>query len=153
MNTAPRRILVVEDDAACRETLCAILLEAGYRPLASDRPVSPVDVQQLRADLIVTDLMMHGEPEGHAWLEALRGWRWTADLPILVCSGFLAEDAPAAIRVRALATATLPKPFELDAFLHAVEECLAAPIAPVSLPLYATSSIVIPPTLDDRPAA
>ena len=153
MLTAPRRVLVVEDDAACRETLCAALLDAGYRPLAMDRPVLPADVQQLRADLIVTGLMMHGEPDGLAWLEALRAWRWTADLPILVCSGFLARDAPAAIRVRALATATLPKPFGLDEFLQAVEECLAAPISPAGLPLYATRTIVVPPPFDDRPAA
>ena len=152
LNTA-RRALVVEDDAASRETLCAALLEAGIRPLATDRPVAPVDVQQLRVDLIVTDLMMRGEPEGHTWLEALRGWRWTAELPILVCSGYLAEDAPAAVRVRALATATLPKPFEIDELLQTVEECLAAPVSPATLPMRTTRNVVVPPTFDDRSAA
>ena len=118
------RILVVEDDDPFRSVLCAALDDAGYRALPADHPIAPLDVQQLRPALIVMDLMLKGEPEGHAWLEALRAWRWTADLPVLVCSGYLSQGAPAANRVRALASATLPKPFELDAFLSSVASCL-----------------------------
>lgn len=55
------------------------------------------------SSLVVLDLMLGGKPDGYG-----------------------APDAPAAVRVRALADAARPKPFELDALLAAVAGCLAA---------------------------
>jgi DNA-binding response OmpR family regulator len=127
---APHRVLVIEDDPALREMLCEALTDEGYRVLSSDHPIAPVDVQQLRPSLVVLDLMLDGEPEGYGWLEAVRSWHSTARLPVLVCSGYLAPEAPAAQRVQALASATVPKPFALDAFLAAVAGCMAARAAP-----------------------
>ena len=68
-------------------------------------------MQQLRPSLAVLDLMLGGKPDGYAWLEAVRDWPWTTRLPVLVCSGYLAPAAPAADRVRALADATVAKPY------------------------------------------
>jgi two-component system, OmpR family, response regulator len=126
---APHRVLVIEDDPALREMLCEALEGEGYDVLPSDHPVAPLDVQQLRPSLVILDLMLGGEPEGYGWLEAVRAWRWTARLPVLVCSGFLAPGAPAAHRVQALADVTVPKPFVLDELLAAVAACVktAAP--------------------------
>lgn len=121
---APHRVLVIEDDPALREMFCEALEGEGYRVLLSDHPVAPLDVQQLRPSLVVLDLMLGGEPEGYGWLEAIRAWHWTARLPILVCSGFLAPEAPTARRVQALADVTVPKPFALDQFLAAVAGCV-----------------------------
>jgi CheY-like chemotaxis protein len=126
----PRRVLVIEDDPALRDMLCEALAGEGYQVLPSDHPIAPLDVQQLRPSLVVLDLMLGGEPEGYSWLEALRAWRWTARLPVLVCSGYLAPGAPAAQRVQAMADATVPKPFALDQFLAAVAECVEAAAAP-----------------------
>ncbi len=122
--TRTHRVLVIEDDDAVRDMLCAALESEGYRVLPSDHPVTPLDVQQLRPSLVVLDLMLGGEPEGYGWLEAIRAWPWTARLPVLVCSGLLAPEAPAAHRVRALADAAVPKPFVLDELLQAVAGCL-----------------------------
>jgi two-component system OmpR family response regulator len=129
---APHRVLVIEDDPALREMLCEALEGEGYRALPSDHPVAPLDVQQLRPSLVVLDLMLGGEPEGYGWLESLRAWHWTARLPVLVCSGYLAPEAPAAHRVQALANVTVPKPFALDELLAAVAGCVktAAPSRP-----------------------
>jgi DNA-binding response OmpR family regulator len=113
-----------------RELLREALEGEGYQVLMSDHPVAPLDVQQLRPALAVLDLMLAGEPEGYGWLEAVRSWHWTAQLPVLVCSGYLASDAPASQRVRALANATMPKPYALDEFLEAVAGCLNPPSAP-----------------------
>src|SRR3954451_18549345 len=106
--------------------LCEALEGEGYDVLPSDHPVAPLDVQQLRPSLVILDLMLGGEPEGYSWLEAVRAWRWTARLPVLVCSGFLASGAPAAHRVQALADVTVPKPFALDELLAAMAECVKA---------------------------
>ncbi len=126
----PHRVLVLEDDAALREMLCEALAGEGYQVLPSDHPVVPLDVQQLRPSLVVLDLMLGGEPEGYGWLEAVRVWRWTARLPVLVCSDYLDPGAPAAHRVQALADVTVPKPFALDQFLAAVAGCVQAAAAP-----------------------
>ena len=127
---APPRVLVIEDDPALREMLCDALADEGYQVLPSDHPVAPLDVQQLRPSLVGFDLMLGGEPKGYGWLEAVRSWPWIARLPVLVCSGYLAPDVPAAQRVQALASATVPKPFALDAFLAAVAECMKPGAAP-----------------------
>ena len=127
---APHRVLVIEDDTALRELLCDALVDEGYQVLPSDHPVAPLDVQQLRPSLVVLDLMLGGQPEGYGWLEAVRAWHWTARLPVLVCSGYLAPEAPAAQRVQALADVTVPKPFALDEFLAAVAGCVEAGATP-----------------------
>jgi len=127
---APHRVLVIEDDPGLRELLCEALAGEGCHVLPSDHPVAPIDVQQLRPSLAILDLMLGGEPDGYSWLEAVRAWRWTARLPILVCSGYLAPDAPAAHRVQALADVTVPKPFALDELLAAVAGCVQAAAAP-----------------------
>jgi DNA-binding response OmpR family regulator len=124
---APLRVLLIEDDPALREMLCEALEGEGYDVLPSDHPVAPLDVQQLRPSVVILDLMLGGEPEGYGWLEAIRAWRWTARLPVLVCSAFLAPGAPAAHRVQALADVTMPKPFAIDELLAAVAGCVKAP--------------------------
>jgi CheY-like chemotaxis protein len=121
---APLRILVIEDDIDTRGLLREVLEGEGYQVLASDHPVSPLDVQQLRPSLAILDLMLGGKPDGYAWLEAVRDWPWTARLPVLVCSGYPAATAPAAVRVRALADATVAKPYAINEFLDAVRQCL-----------------------------
>jgi DNA-binding response OmpR family regulator len=126
---APHRVLVIEDDAELREMLCEALAGEGYHVLPSDHPVAPLDVQQLRPSVAVLDLMLGGEPGGYGWLEAVRAWPWTARLPVLVCSGYLAPDAPAAHRVQALANVTVAKPFAIDELLAAVAGCAEASTA------------------------
>ena len=127
---APLRVLLIEDDPALREMLREALEGEGYDVLPSDHPVAPLDVQQLRPSVVILDLMLGGEPEGYGWLEAIRAWRWTARLPVLVCSGYLETAAPAAHRVQALADVTVPKPFALDQVLAAVAGCVEAAAAP-----------------------
>jgi DNA-binding response OmpR family regulator len=75
---ATPRVLVIEDDVALREMLCAALTDEGYWPLPSDHAITPLNVQQLRPSLVVLDLMLRGEPAGYGWLEAIRAWPWTA---------------------------------------------------------------------------
>jgi DNA-binding response OmpR family regulator len=121
--TTPR-VLIIEDDADIREAVGIAFADAGYRVLPSDHVVAPLDVQQLRPDLIVLDLMFGPEPTGYGWLEELRAWPWTVRQPVLVCSGRLAPGAPATVRVQALADAVVPKPFALEALLIAAAGCL-----------------------------
>jgi CheY-like chemotaxis protein len=124
--SSAHRILVIEDDSAFREVLCAALEYDGYHPLPCDHIPEPVNVQQLRASLVLLDLDLRGEPEGYGFLESLREWPWTRTLPVLVCSGHIVLTAPAAERVCALADGVLLKPLDLDLLLDAVRKVLGS---------------------------
>jgi CheY-like chemotaxis protein len=117
---APTRVLVIGYDTDVRNLFCEMLKEEGYQVLASDHPVSPLNVQQLWPSLAVPDVILGGRPDGYGWLEAVRAWPGTARLPALVCSGYLAPTPPVTDRMRALADATMPKPYALNEFLDAV---------------------------------
>jgi CheY-like chemotaxis protein len=122
--SSAHRILVIEDDSAFREVLCAALEYDGYHPLPCDHIPEPVNVQQLRASLVLLDLDLRGEPEGYGFLESLREWPWTRTLPVLVCSGHIVLTAPAAERVCALADGVLLKPLDLELLLDTVRNAL-----------------------------
>ena len=56
------RVLVVEDDAANRETLCALLVEMGHTPIAASNGEEAMHVlaRGTPIDVIVTDVVMPG---------------------------------------------------------------------------------------------
>jgi len=85
----------------------------------------PTDVLQLRPSLVLLDLVLHREPVGYAFLEALRAWPGTKTLPVLVCSGQITLTAPAAERVSALVSGILIKPIDLDLLFGAVRNVLS----------------------------
>ena len=120
---ATPRVLVVEDDAPVRDLLRDVLEDAGYRVLPTDHLLDPVDVQQLRADLVVLDLMLGGRLAGRAYLGTLRALPPTAHLPVLVCTGDYQSVREADGPLLALAADLVLKPFDLDDLLRAVAAC------------------------------
>jgi len=115
-----KRVLVIEDNGAVRALIEEILDDAGYRVFAADHVLDPVDVQQLRPDLILLDVVIAGKPRGLDYLRLLRSQRWTARIPIIVCSGEVRALDALSAEERAMATAIVVKPFDLIAFLDTV---------------------------------
>ena len=120
------RVLVVEDDAPIHDLLRDVLEDAGYRVLPTDHLLDPVDLQQLRLDLVVLDLMLGGRPAGWDYLRTLRGLPGTAHLPVLVCTGDYQSVRDADGPLLALAADLVLKPFDLDDLLRAVAACPAS---------------------------
>ena len=109
------RVLIVDDDLACR-ILTALLLErAGYVPTAVATVSRALErLEREGADLVLTDLQLPGE-SGLDLLLALREGRSTT--PVVVMTG---SDDPELI-ARALklgATSVLLKPYSTE-WLHA----------------------------------
>jgi CheY-like chemotaxis protein len=81
-------ILVVEDDPDVREFAVQVLRESGYRVLeAVNGGVALFLLEQdLPIDLLFTDIIMPGEPDGIDLAERARALR--PSLPVLFTTGF-----------------------------------------------------------------
>jgi CheY-like chemotaxis protein len=118
VESGPAVVLVVEDDADCRETMCETLRDAGYavraavdgeealRLLTADDATDP--------DVIVLDLWLPGM-SGRDVLKVLKGHPRLSQLPIVLTSAGYpcgADTEPE--------TEWLPKPFDAQHLLAAV---------------------------------
>lgn len=119
-------ILLVEDDAAVRDAVAAMLHSLDFIVLAPE-PGEPA-LRAIKAggyDAVVTDFVMP-EANGNRIVEAVRAVR--ADCPIVAISGgspdIAAANALRQTRARG-ADATLTKPFTRDALARAIRGAIA----------------------------
>ncbi len=81
------RILLVEDDADCREVLQELLEEAGYPVLATASMASAVSaLAKMRPAMVLLDLML-SDGDGRSVLHFIRETRALADVRVFVISG------------------------------------------------------------------
>jgi CheY-like chemotaxis protein/anti-sigma regulatory factor (Ser/Thr protein kinase) len=136
--TAPAasRVLVVEDDAALRHALTALLDQAGYRTEpASDGAEALRKLQQEPTDLLLLDI---GLP-GLNGLDVLERTRAQPTPPRVVM--MTADDTPEPLlqSFRAQADRFIRKPFAPKRIVEVVRDVLAAP-ALASLPIEVVSA-------------
>jgi two-component system nitrogen regulation response regulator NtrX len=118
-------ILIVDDEAAIRETVADILEDEGLRPTrAADADEALTAVEAGPPDLVLLDIWLEGSRlDGIAVLDEIK--RREPALPVLVISGHgTIETAVAAIRKGAYDF--LEKPFKADRLLLAIERALEA---------------------------
>lgn len=104
-------VLVVDDDAAMRELVRAMLNLEGFEVRVADGNAAALQAIDARPfDLVITDLLMPGQ-SGLETITEIRGRH--ADLPILAISGGGRRDPEEGLHMaRCLgASATLAKPF------------------------------------------
>jgi DNA-binding response OmpR family regulator len=117
----PKRVLVVEDDAAIRRGLVDALQFSGYEVLQAGNGSDGL-AQALRAtyDLLLLDLILPG-PSGFEILEALRAARPTLPVIILTARG---EESDRVKGLRLGADDYVVKPFSVRELLARVEAVL-----------------------------
>ena len=117
MPTAPR-VLVVEDDANLRDSICAVLTDAGYTSWPAEN--GEVALERARTDrpcVILLDLMM---PIMNGWefrTEQLRDPQLSS-IPVLI----MTSDTRAVEKAKTLRTDYLKKPIRADALLELVKD-------------------------------
>ena len=120
MEQSARRVLVVDDDRTIRGFVADVLADEGYEvKTAGDGSEALAVSREWRPDLIVLDLMMP-VMDGWTFRARQRQEDELASVPVVVTS------AATTLRInrRALEPCVvLPKPFELDALLGAVQSC------------------------------
>lgn len=120
----PRRVLIVDDDAAIR-LLCSInLRSAGHDVLeANDGWIALVHARAEPPDLILTDITMPGL-DGFELAQALLDDRRTSHVPVIFLSGETRVENET--RARALgALAYVTKPFDPSALAALVNSAFA----------------------------
>ena len=121
--TAPKRILIVDDDAFIRRPLEFILREEGYQPVtAADAEEGSRVLEASLPDLIFLDVMMPGK-DGLTWCAELKGDPRYAGIPIVLLSARGQERD----RARALALGAadfMTKPYSPHEIKRRVRELL-----------------------------
>ena len=108
-------VLVVDDEPNIIEFLRYALEDSGYRvATARDGVDALAQVQRQRPNFVLTDLMM---PRLDGWelCRRLREDRAMAGVPLLAMSAVASRGVDV--------DAFLPKPFEMDALLDALQRC------------------------------
>ena len=121
-----RHVLVLDDDREMLALLREVLEEESYRVTTEAAPsLQPAAVAALEPDLLLVDLRFGSERGGVELLQRLKGDPATRTIPVLVCSADHRQIEELHDQLLAWDCAILPKPFELQDLLAAVDACLA----------------------------
>jgi CheY-like chemotaxis protein len=114
-------ILVVDDEAAIRNLILAVLEDEGYRAIGAASGVAALELAPTDPpDVVLLDLMMP-VLDGRETLRRLRRLPVGTNVPVVIMSAAITAGTP----VEGDHVAFLPKPFDLVALLDAVEAALA----------------------------
>jgi two-component system, NtrC family, response regulator AtoC len=114
-------ILVVDDDPALRYTLEAVLSDAGLQVTLAEGGQAGIDsFERSGADVVLTDLAMP-EVDGMKVLERIRALDPSVPIVMLTAHG---SERVAVAAIKAGAYDYLPKPFDPEDLVHAVQRSL-----------------------------
>ncbi len=114
-------ILLVDDDAAVRESLERVLANEGWRVISAANGAEALEhLSETKPALMITDLCM---PDVNGWDMLFYESMNRPDLPIFVISGLPPRETGGADH---FAAEFFPKPLDLDALLLAVRRNLGA---------------------------
>jgi FixJ family two-component response regulator len=116
-------LILVEDDSSVLRALRRLMLAAGFRVMAFDRPRAVLDTELPKADAcLVVDVHLP-EMNGAQLCETLAAAG--CDLPVIMITGHT-DQATRALAQRTKPTALLMKPFTRVSLLEAISKALAA---------------------------
>lgn len=120
------KILVINDDQEILTLFEEILRDEGYTVVLYSSAINDLsEIERLGPDLIIIDYLIGSEESGWQMLQKLKMRRATANLPIVVCTAatrLLLETSGYLLSKRVIG---LPKPFDIDELLAAIERALA----------------------------
>ena len=120
------RILVVNDTQEILELFRMLLEEEeGYDVVLSGFPIQQVkDIEHIKPDLIILDLVLGDEKTGMQMLQMLKMQRSTAAIPVLVCTAALQIVREQEGYLVSQGVHVVYKPFEIDDLIANVKQLL-----------------------------
>lgn len=111
-----KNVLIIEDDAAIRQTVKDLLEIEGYRVFVAANGKEGADLLRKIAPIpcvILLDMMM---PTMNGWqfLDIQRNDPKLKDIPVVICSAY--EESAKSVKPHGF----IPKPLQLDRLLNAV---------------------------------
>jgi FixJ family two-component response regulator len=116
-------LILVEDDSSVLRALRRLMLSAGFRVMAFDRPRAVLDSELPKTDACLLVDVHLPEMNGVQLCESLAASG--CQLPVIMMTGHL-DHATRELTQRAKAITVLFKPFSRDSLLEAISEALAA---------------------------
>lgn len=114
-------VLIVEDDAALRDALCATVELGGYRPACAENAQQALQrVREEEVHLVVSDVQMHGM-DGHTLLARLKTEVPALPVVLMTAYGTIEKAVDA---MRAGAADYLVKPFEAEVLVDMIRRYL-----------------------------
>jgi signal transduction histidine kinase/ActR/RegA family two-component response regulator len=116
-DTSGQRILVMDDEPAVLEVLCAMLENLGYQPIATEEGGEALATWQLAEDsgrpfhAVILDLTIRGGMGGVETCQELRARQ--ADVPIVASSGYANDQIMSNFQDHGF-SAVLRKPYRLE---------------------------------------
>ena len=130
------RILVVNDTQEILELFRMILEgEEGYEVILSGFPIQDIhDVEQIKPDLIILDLVFGSEKTGMQMLQMLKMKRSTASIPVIICTAALDLVREQEGYLNSQGIHLIYKPFDIDHLMTNVKRLLGSHehVSPVS---------------------
>ena len=124
------RILVIEDDPYNLDLFRTLLQSDGYEVILSKRAYEEIaEVEAIHSDLIILDIRLRTRREGFTFLQKLKLFRPTKDIPVIVCTAAVEfiQEHEAALQEKGIPI--ICKPFNIDDLLEAVHQILSSPSA------------------------
>ena len=120
------RILVVNDTQEILELFRMLLEEEeGYDVVLSGFPIQQVkEIEHIKPDLIILDLVLGDEKTGMQMLQMLKMQRSTATIPVLVCTAALQIVREQEGYLVSQGVHVVYKPFDIDDLLTNIEQLL-----------------------------
>lgn len=119
------RILVINDTQELLEMFRLLLEQEDHEAVLSGMPILKVsEVEQIRPDLIILDIIFGDQKTGWQMLQMLKMKRSTASIPIIVCTAALREVQEQEGYLISQGIRVLYKPFDIDNLLTLIDQAL-----------------------------
>lgn len=93
MNTAPKKIIIIEDDTVTQELYLNVLVKEGYTVIQAFNAQEGLNlVKSVKPHLIILDLMLPGDMNGFDILERIKTDNVLKNIPVLVCTNLDSEQ-------------------------------------------------------------
>jgi len=117
--------MVINDTQEILELFDEILREEGYEVLLYSQAIQDMaEIERLKPDLIIVDYIFGGEKTGWQMVQKLRMRRATAKIPLILCTAAIKEVREIEGYLRMKGIGLVPKPFDIDDLVEAVQTAL-----------------------------
>jgi CheY-like chemotaxis protein len=121
--TAPRHIMVIDDDPVVRDLVQELLTDEGYAVTCLEEAgAAEAAIRSFRPDLLILDLRFGAELAGLALIDRLQRDPATQAIRAVICSADSRALHEHATALEERQIAAIAKPFDLDELLTVIEQ-------------------------------